>query len=112
MFKTLQHSMSQSVSRAFDEPHEKLIAIVITILVYSVIYYMAYNNNKAFDKHGVHFEYTRNDMKTPLTFGHFLWFSCMINFGMPLGDIFPTTYFAKALCVSQASIVWIIMLSY
>lgn len=115
MSKTLQRSMNQSVGRMFNEPHEKFMAIVLIVLVYSVIYYMVYKSSTTathiLNKENEHFENTKNK-ETSLSFGHFVWYSCMVNFTMPFGDIFPKSSFAKALCVSQASLVWIVMLSY
>lgn len=71
------------------------------ILLFSVIYYQMYLHEKT------HFrsEYTE------LTYGHFLWYSVMINFTMPMSDILPYTNITKVITGLQGFLFWFVMLS-
>lgn len=105
-------------SQVFDEPHEKVIAILIVILVYSFLYYGLYA--RGVSQASTHFEDTKTENASQqkehsyrrLSYGHFLWYSAMITFTMPLGDLYPQSPQAKVLTVSQAAISWLILLSY
>lgn len=72
-------------------------------MVFSVIYYSLY----VYDKK--HFQ---SDKYDPLTYGHFLWYSLMINFTMPLSDIYPYTHTAKAITGVQGFMFWFTMLGF
>lgn len=102
MFGALKRTMHQQ-SKVFDEPHEKLMAILILIITYSFIYYSIYLRDPT-----VHFESSKYET---MSYGHFLWYSCMLNFTMPIGDIYPQSPLCKAITVSQAGMFWLVMLS-
>jgi hypothetical protein len=107
VYGSLKNTMDQQ-RQVFDEPHEKLIAILILIVAYSFIYYSLYLRDP------IHFNFDSSKYKNTslnINYGHFLWYSCMLNFTMPLGDIYPQSPVSKAITVSQAGMFWLVMLS-
>ena len=88
-------------SKKFDEPHEKLVNILLSVIVFSFLYYALYLRN--------HKHFTHKGKK--LKYEHFLWYSLTLNFTIPFGDIYPESGEAKLLSSVQAIIFWFIMLS-
>lgn len=89
--------------RFLDEPHEKLMAISVLIVLFSAVYYQMHLRSR---------EHFRTDRYETLGYNHFLWYSLMINFTMPLGDIYPHTDAAKVVTGVQGALFWIVMLSF
>lgn len=87
----------------FDEPHEKLIHILVSVTLFSFMYYGLYLQNAA-----KHFEH---DKYKVVKYEHFLWYSLTVTMTIPFGDIFPSSAEAKMLTSVQAIIFWFIMLS-
>ena len=90
-------------SKQFDEPHEKLIHILLSVVVFSFMYYALYLQNTA--KHFKHDNYK------VVKYEHFLWYSLTVTMTIPFGDVFPSSGEAKVLTGVQAIIFWFIMLS-
>jgi len=90
-------------SQFFDSSHEKFIYNMISIVTFSIIYYLmdTYVNSESF---------TSKTDKTDLEFGDYLWLSITTNFTIPLGDVYPTTFSAKWIMSTQALIFWYITL--
>jgi len=88
-------------SERFDEPHEKLIHILLSVIIFSFVYYALYLRNPK------HFTHEIKDIK----YEHFLWYSLTLNFTIPFGDIYPDTGEAKLLTSMHAIFFWFIMLS-
>jgi hypothetical protein len=87
----------------FDEPHEKLAHILISVVVFSFMYYGLYLQNTA-----KHFEH---DKYKVVKYEHFLWYSLTVTMTIPFGDVFPSSAEAKMLTGVQAILFWFIMLS-
>ena len=89
-------------SKRFDETHEKLVNILLSLIVFSFMYYALYlRNNKHFS----------NENKKNLKYEDFLWYSLTLNFTIPFGDIYPESGQAKVLSSVQAIMFWFIMLA-
>jgi hypothetical protein len=88
-------------SKRFDEPHEKLVNILVSVIIFSFIYYALYIQNARHFKH---------DIKN-VRYEHFLWYSLTLNFTIPFGDIYPESGEAKLLTSMQAIFFWFIMLA-
>jgi len=99
MFKPLLNKSGKFL----DEPHEKLTAISVLIVFFSIVYHQMYLRNKA------HFDSSKYEK---LHYNHFLWYSLMINFTMPLGDIYPLSDASKVVTGIQGALFWIVMLSF
>ena len=85
----------------FDEPHEKLIHILVSVILFSFIYYALYKQNAR------HFKHEIKDIR----YEHFLWYSLTLNFTIPFGDVYPESGEAKLVSSMQAIFFWFIMLS-
>ena len=85
----------------FDEPHEKLINILLSVIIFSFLSYALYLRNPK------HFKHEIKDIR----YEHFLWYSLTLNFTIPFGDIYPESGEAKLLSSIQAILFWFIMLS-
>ena len=77
------------------------MTMMLLIVVFSAVYYQMYIQNAR------HFESSKYPS---LTYYHFLWYSLMINFTMPLGDIYPLSDAAKAVTAMHGIIFWSTML--
>lgn len=88
-------------TKRFDEPHEKLVNILVSVIVFSFIYYALYKQNPK------HFKHEVQDIR----YEHFLWYSLTLNFTIPFGDIYPESGEAKLLSSMQAIFFWFIMLA-
>jgi hypothetical protein len=90
-------------SKYFDSSHEKFFYNIMSILVFSFVYYTidtTIDNNS----------FTSKTEKTNLEYGDYLWLSITTNFTIPLGDVYPTTFTAKWIMATQALFFWYITL--
>lgn len=92
----------KALTQNFDEPHEKLLHIMLSVIVFSFMYYGLYLQNVK------HFEH---DKYKQVKYEHFLWYSLTITMTIPFGDIFPISAEAKMLTSIQSIVFWFIMLS-
>ncbi len=90
-------------SQFFDSSHEKFFYNILSIVSFSIIYYVV---DKFLDTES----FTSKTEKRYLEFGDYLWLSITTNFTIPLGDVYPTTYMAKWIMASQAMFFWYITL--
>jgi hypothetical protein len=97
-------SLLKKSGRFLDEPHEKLITISVLVLFFSAVYHNMHLQNPV-----AHFQ---SDRYETLGYNHFLWYSLMINFTMPLGDIYPLSDAAKVVTGIQGALFWIVVLSF
>lgn len=77
--------------------------MVLLILVFSTVYHQMYLH------HTKHFESSKHPS---LTYAHFVWYALMINFTMPMGDIYPFTDTAKAVTAVQGMLFWYIIAAF
>jgi len=96
-------SLFKKRNKLVDEPHEKVYALAISIVFFSLLYYYIHLNNPE------HFGFNDSFPKE-ITYKHFLWYSTMINFTMPLGDVRPQSDLSRLLTVTQGVVFWTIML--
>ena len=95
--------MIKSVGIYLNKPHEKMFAVAVLVIVFSAMYHTLYTLDKN------HFHSEKYD---ELTYGHFLWYSLMITFTMPFGEIYPYTHTSKALTGMQGVMFWFTMLGF
>ena len=86
-----------------DEPHEKLYAFVLLIILFSFVHYQIYVKYPA-DTH------YKSSHQKPLTYIDFLWYSAMVTFTMPMGDIHPQSGLARTATGVQGAIFLTVLL--
>ena len=86
------------------KPHEKMVHILLSVVVFSCMYYGLYLQNKKHFKQPVENEY-------PLKYENFLWYSVTLSFIIPSGDIYPLSGEAKLLSVIQSILFWYVIIS-
>ena len=95
-----------AIKKYLDDPHEKLFINSINVLLFSIIYYIIYKNNKS------HF-LINNDLiqlKGELTYFDFLYYSIFLNFTISFGDIIPVSTVVRSISSLQLLIFWFIAL--
>ena len=100
---TLVKPYVKYTSQFFDSSQEKFIYNILSIIIFSFIYYIidTYIDQESF---------TSKTDKQNLEFGDYLWLSITTNFTIPLGDVYPTTFTAKWIMATQALFFWYITL--
>ena len=89
-------------SNRVDEPHEKIIYVLLIMAVFSFMHYGLFLQNRA--------HYRHENIKQP-TYEHFLWYSLTLTFTIPFGDVYPESSEAKMLSGVQAIMFWMVMLA-
>jgi hypothetical protein len=89
-------------SNRVDEPHEKIIYVLLIMAVFSFMHYGLFLQNRA--------HYRHENIKQP-TYEHFLWYSLTLTFTIPFGDVYPESSEAKLLSAVQAIMFWMVMLA-
>lgn len=82
-----------------DEPHEKIIANIIIILVFAVFYYIIFLFQK---------EKTYSVEKVSVFDA--LYFSFVVHFTLGFGDIFPVSTASRILVIIHTTLFWVINL--
>jgi hypothetical protein len=91
-----------TLSKGVDDPHEKIIYVLLIIAVFSFMHYGLFLQNR------VH--YRHENIKQP-TYEHFLWYSLTLTLTIPLGDVYPESPESKILSSIQAMLFWMVMLA-
>lgn len=89
-------------SKGFDEPHEKIVYVLLIIVVFSFMHYGLFLQNQT--------HYRNDNIKQP-SYQHFLWYSLTLTFTIPFGDVYPESSESKILSAIQAILFWMIMLA-
>lgn len=96
------HQLFETFSKKIDEPHEKIVYVLLIMAVFSFLHYGLFLQN------GAHYRHT--DIKKP-TYEHFLWYSLTLTFTIPFGDVYPESTESKLLSAIQATMFWMVMLA-
>ena len=97
------------VNKKLNEPHEKFVANVIMVFVFTSIYYFTYvMDEKTFF---IHPDIKRTSVQEPLDIVEFFQFATLTQFGITFGDIVPKSLLARCLVILHAFLFWFIMLN-
>jgi len=95
-------SLIDTFRKRIDEPHEKIIYVLLIMAVFSFMHYGLFLKNRA--------HYRHEKIKQP-TYEHFLWYSLTLTFTIPFGDVYPESSEAKLLSGVQAIMFWMVILA-
>lgn len=96
------------IKKYIDEPYEKIKVNVISIFIFSLIYYLFYiNDNENFI---INNDILKKKEDNKLNYRDFLYFSILTNFTITFGDIIPATGRVKLLIGIQVFLFWYITL--
>lgn len=91
----------------FDEPHEKITANFILIVVFAGIYYAIYFfQHELRDKKVFYTPYSTKEMN----FFDALYFSFVVHFTLGFGDIFPASSVSRIAVILHTTLFWFINL--
>lgn len=90
-----------------DEPHEKIIANLVLIIIFAIIYYSIYKIQAEINKEKV--LYTPYSKDT-LDFFDALYFSFVVHFTLGFGDVFPVSTSARIAVIIHTTLFWFINL--
>ena len=81
-----------------DEPHEKIQANIVILIVFAYIYYYLYNID--------------NDTYSVKKFTYFdaIYFSFVVHFTLGFGDIFPVSTKSRTIVMIHTGLFWLINL--
>jgi hypothetical protein len=89
----------------FNEPHEKFLLNMISILLFGIAYTILYN----YDKNNFKILIKENNSeKNEYSFFYFIWFSLMSQFTVGQGNMYPSSPISKSLIAMQSSLFWFI----
>jgi|TARA_B110000879_G_C11047277_1_gene461292 hypothetical protein len=91
-------------SSFMDEPHEKLYINIVSILLFSVIYYKIYLSDR--ESFVINKDTLKNKTNGELTYTDFLYFAVLLNFTVAFGDIIPSSNTVKLLANIQVVSFW------
>tara|TARA_B110000495_G_C23029425_1_gene612578 strand:- start:1082 stop:1396 length:315 start_codon:yes stop_codon:yes gene_type:complete len=96
------------IKKYIDDPYEKIKVNVISIFIFSLIYYLFYINDK--ENFIVNNDILKKKEDNKLNYRDFLYFSILTNFTITFGDIIPGTGRVKLLTGIQVFLFWYITL--
>ena len=97
-------SFMKKFSSFMDEPHEKLYINIVSILLFSVIYYKIYLSDR--ESFVINKDTLKNKTYGELTYTDFLYFAVLLNFTVAFGDIIPSSNTVKLLANIQVVSFW------
>lgn len=86
------------IATLVDEPHEKIIANILMILGFAIIYKIIGENENEFSN------------KKKLNWNDAFYFSFVVHFTLGFGDIYPLTSFSRLIVMTHTVLFWIINL--
>lgn len=102
-------SVFRIINTKLNEPHEKFIANVIMVFIFTSIYYLTYVLDES--TFYIHPDIKRTSPQEPLDIIEFFQFSTLTQFGITFGDIVPKSLLARCLVVLHAFLFWFIMIN-
>ena len=90
-----------------DEPHEKIYANFLLILIFSVVYYLIYILQSGKNTDGQFYSPYSNDT---LNYFDALYFSFVVHFTLGFGDIFPVSTISRIAVIIHTTLFWFINL--
>lgn len=91
-----------------DEPHEKIIANFVLIILFAIIYFVIFKfqYKKSGDGKVFYTPYSTEDM----TIFDAFYFSFVVHFTLGFGDIFPASTLARVAVILHTTLFWFINL--
>ena len=100
--------INKTLIKYINEPHEKILLNIISIIIFAVLYYVIYLNDK--NCFIVNETVLLDRENQELTFMDILYYSILLNFTTTFGDIIPFSQSTKLLASLQSFIFWYIAL--
>ena len=102
-------SLFKIINNKLNEPHEKFVANVIMVFVFTSVYYLAYVTDDS--TFYINPDIKRTSIQEPLSILEFFQFSTLTQFGITFGDIVPKSFISRFLVVLHAFLFWFIMIN-